>query len=360
MDIAERLRFVEPISSRGGHLKRELRKLQGDEAEGGASGEQDMARFTDGKSNGSSSSSSNGGGDNSVGQADGGIKEAPASSDPPRVAANGSTGDGTAAAARGSDAHGGGTTAPAPRGNGCGGAGASGGTARSRDRRRSCRGNGGGGGDGGGAGAKRGFLPVCRATDPICPIVRIPPEEGHVFKTKQRAPTLITCEIIVPQPRRQDDVDDQRGWGSGQGEGRGSGSAHPSPPTANAPAGSFAKDAGGAVGSSGGGDRLAVARSRSLPLHRAVSRQGSGLAPRDGGVASPIHLLRRETSHSSDREEVEEIIGTQVAGVRECGDVAWAGQVAARLCGNLWVCGAAAIYVYNLSFVALPSLDTLD
>lgn len=45
---------------------------------------------------------------------------------------------------------------------------------------------------------QRGYLPVCRASDPICPILRIPPEEGHVFKTKARAPTLITCEIFVP------------------------------------------------------------------------------------------------------------------------------------------------------------------
>lgn len=45
---------------------------------------------------------------------------------------------------------------------------------------------------------QRGYLPVCRASEPICPILRIPPEEGHVFKTKARAPTLITCEILVP------------------------------------------------------------------------------------------------------------------------------------------------------------------
>ncbi|CAN0366608.1 unnamed protein product, partial [Discosporangium mesarthrocarpum] len=44
-----------------------------------------------------------------------------------------------------------------------------------------------------------GYLPVCRATDPICPIVSIPVNEGHVFKTKQRAPTLITCEVMVPR-----------------------------------------------------------------------------------------------------------------------------------------------------------------
>lgn len=51
--------------------------------------------------------------------------------------------------------------------------------------------------------ANRGYLPVCRASDPICPILRIPPEEGHVFKTKQRAPTLITCEVLVPTPLPQ-------------------------------------------------------------------------------------------------------------------------------------------------------------
>lgn len=29
-----------------------------------------------------------------------------------------------------------------------------------------------------------GYLPVCRASDPICPIARIPKSEGYVFKTK--------------------------------------------------------------------------------------------------------------------------------------------------------------------------------
>jgi hypothetical protein len=48
-----------------------------------------------------------------------------------------------------------------------------------------------------------GFLPVCGASDPICPIVRIPAKEGHVFKTKARAPTLITCEIIVDGEKGQ-------------------------------------------------------------------------------------------------------------------------------------------------------------
>jgi hypothetical protein len=31
-----------------------------------------------------------------------------------------------------------------------------------------------------------GYLPVCRASDPICPIARIPKSEGYVFKTKVR------------------------------------------------------------------------------------------------------------------------------------------------------------------------------
>lgn len=90
------------------------------------------------------------------------------------------------------------------------------------NRRRYRDGEGGGGRGGGGGGGRhgvaRGFLPVCRATDPICPIVRIPPEEGHVFKTKQRAPTLITCEIIVPSGGREKGGDgggDHVGGGGG-------------------------------------------------------------------------------------------------------------------------------------------------
>ena len=90
-----------------------------------------------------------------------------------------------------------------------------------RNRRRLSRKGDGGveqgrnGGGGGRRGVARGFLPVCRATDPICPIVRIPPDEGHVFKTKQRAPTLITCEIIVPQREREEEEEGRGGGGDG-------------------------------------------------------------------------------------------------------------------------------------------------
>ncbi|CAM9557672.1 unnamed protein product [Chrysoparadoxa australica] len=45
----------------------------------------------------------------------------------------------------------------------------------------------------------QGYVPCCKASDPICPIVRVPANEGHVFKTKARAPTLITCETACPR-----------------------------------------------------------------------------------------------------------------------------------------------------------------
>jgi len=50
-----------------------------------------------------------------------------------------------------------------------------------------------------------GYLPLCSASEPECPIVRIPCEEGHVFRTKARAPTLIVFEVIRPKKMDADE-----------------------------------------------------------------------------------------------------------------------------------------------------------
>ncbi len=41
-----------------------------------------------------------------------------------------------------------------------------------------------------------GFVPVCTVSGKIQPIVRVPEDEGHVFKTKARAPTLYVFEVL--------------------------------------------------------------------------------------------------------------------------------------------------------------------
>ncbi|CAN0072932.1 unnamed protein product, partial [Ectocarpus fasciculatus] len=407
VDIAERLRFVEPVTARGEHLKRELRQLQkvGDNDYGGNAPEvvDGSLREDDGRAQeevGCSSSSGSGRGD-------GGVCVSGSSSG----RSIGEVHSGAAAAVgQGGDTAGSGSPAagpaspqrkPSDAGKEIGHTAATAAAAaaaaaavvdekrveNSRCRDIDRRGDGAGvgvvgaAGSGGGGGGPRGFLPVCRATEPICPIVSIPPEEGHVFKTKQRAPTLITCEIIVPPARRRQD--DGGGYEEEEEEGGESGgpeSADPLPPLSptalpaataarrasnatgtgsawpgNAGDGNgggvaLASGAGGALasplalhgsgGSSGGGggggggdaggiggvavarEEGNVTRSRSLPLQRAVSGPGrggggggGGVAPGgDGNLASPLRLQRRETSRGSEREEVEEMIESQIEG----------------------------------------------
>ncbi len=52
--------------------------------------------------------------------------------------------------------------------------------------------------EGGGDASKRltGFVPVCTVSGKLQPIVRVPEDEGHVFKTKARAPTLYVFEVL--------------------------------------------------------------------------------------------------------------------------------------------------------------------
>ncbi len=52
--------------------------------------------------------------------------------------------------------------------------------------------------EGGGDPLRRltGFIPVCSVTEKPRLIVRIPEDEGHVFKTKARAPTLYVFEVL--------------------------------------------------------------------------------------------------------------------------------------------------------------------
>lgn len=341
MDIAERLRFVEPITSRGEHLKRELRSLQGEDppeaghnmnGESGTAGVQGLGALarseetvTSGSSHSTVTKSSSGGrsvkAGGSTASADG------------QERGDGGSKDGLPAAGVSSlEGH---ASAGGEEGQATGGTAGVSVTsqARSAPGQRRCRCKGDGRSGGGGRRRTRGFLPVCQATDPICPIVRIPPEEGHVFKTKQRAPTLITCEIIVPQGRQQgvgdqDDHDSQRQETEGD---EGGDSDYLAPPSPIATTRAESADGGGttdaledgnssdvAAVSSGSGDSLTMTRTRSDPVQRGMSRQGSGLAKgargSNRGMPSPLHLHRRKSSRGSDREEVEEIIGTQVRG----------------------------------------------
>lgn len=43
-----------------------------------------------------------------------------------------------------------------------------------------------------------GFFPIQSAEHPPFPVIRMPPTEGYVFKTKARAPTLVLFEILRP------------------------------------------------------------------------------------------------------------------------------------------------------------------
>ena len=45
-------------------------------------------------------------------------------------------------------------------------------------------------------GCRTGFDPFGRAEQTLEPIVNIPVNEGHVFHTKARAPTMIVCEVL--------------------------------------------------------------------------------------------------------------------------------------------------------------------
>lgn len=242
VDIAERLRFVEPVSARGDHLKRELRKMDGDgeeenegdghyddedEEEDDDEEEEEDDNEEEGEDeeqkddSGDSGDGGSGGGcvddAGEHGQVDGvgsevlatptslslpsappptaaaadaaaGLTLPPASCTPPSVR---NPGDGEGSAVVGPS-----PSPSLPRVTGRKlprrkrGADHRERRPRPRSRRRA---------------RTRGYLPVCRASDPICPIVRIPPDEGHVFKTKQRAPTLITCEVIVPDVDLEED-----------------------------------------------------------------------------------------------------------------------------------------------------------
>ncbi|CAN0461463.1 unnamed protein product, partial [Ectocarpus sp. 12 AP-2014] len=408
VDIAERLRFVEPVTARGEHLKRELRQLQkhGDIDYGGDAAAEVVdgsLREEDGRAQAEVGCSSTSGGGSGQGEG-----SACVSGDSSGKRDGEVHGPGIAVEQGGDAAGSGGPAADAvsPRRKPSDASKEGEGTAAAvvdekrvdnlgrrgivRDRCGAGVGVVGaaGGGRGGGGGGPRGFLPVCRATEPICPIVSIPPEEGHVFKTKQRAPTLITCEIIVPQQarrrrrRRPDDGvgygfeeegtggpesanplpplsptalpataarrasnatgtgaatagDNGKGIGNGNGNGNGNGGggsvtqgvgAVGALASQRALPGSGGSSAGGGGGGSAGGvggvavvrEEGSVTRSRLLPLQRAVSgpgRAGGSVAPGgDGNAASPLRLQWRETSRGSEREEVEEMIESQIEG----------------------------------------------
>lgn len=214
VDIAERLRFVEPVTVRGDHLKQELRKLDDDTAADGqeARGETSETAHHHRGHDGDAPRADRGWRSSRSRSRSGSISPVPGdgriSFPDQRHASCVSNGDGNGSVPR-SPAKCPRSTADSQYGGGSGGGGAveamasvnrvrcplpsvesdgrHGGAARTRRNRRSNR--------------TRGYLPVCRASDPVCPILRIPPEEGHVFKTKARAPTLITCEVLIPEKR---------------------------------------------------------------------------------------------------------------------------------------------------------------
>lgn len=168
------------------------------------------------------------------------------------------------------------------------------------------------------AGGVRGYLPVCRATDPICPIVRIPPSEGHVFKTKQRAPTLVTCEIVVPKVALARTgmttlaLAREGGFlAGGGGGGEGAVAFEEKFVDEGLEGGKEAQEV--TVGSSGGGDGDGGGRARMM---KSSSRRR--MENLRASTASPLNVERRSLP-GSEREEVEEMIGSQVCRMRVIG-----------------------------------------
>nr|CCA26609.1 phosphatidylinositol kinase (PIKG3) putative [Albugo laibachii Nc14] len=54
------------------------------------------------------------------------------------------------------------------------------------------------------------LYPLCSASDQLYKVVRIPPDEGTVFTTKQRAPTMIFIEAVpIDVHEREDEYDDE-------------------------------------------------------------------------------------------------------------------------------------------------------
>lgn len=354
VDIAERLRFVEPITSRGEHLKRELRKLQG---ERDAKSEEETDRseaHTETPSN--QETSDRGRGEQQLGKQ--------VERDPPNTSTSSPciveslddelknihddrhlsrSGSGQARS----------KSPPCPPGVAAGEASAPelmvepvGDMADRampgrqttkqqrcrRPRRRESVGRGGG---------TRGFLAVCRATDPICPIVGIPPEEGHVFKTKQRAPTLITCEIIVPSQGDQREStqeeeqqkeeglieeadrkgvsgDDSTTAVAGANVGKsGTLSSRATAEKEEVTEGTMDRAEGDGNSADDDDERGEVTRSGPALVARSLSdgsKRRVALEGRFAAAAPPSSLRKhqRQMSYGSDREEVEEIIETQV------------------------------------------------
>lgn len=336
VDIAERLRFVEPVSSRGDRLKEELIALEDDgdgvternddfigagddvitnesknqDQEGSSSSCAPVADDDVGSSNKSGCDGAmdmtekDGNGDDNhpdprsprkVGDGGGKLQEAVTEAE---------AGEGARAEAE--------TGVVIPGDVEVDGKGGGGKVNNSHRRRRGERGCGTTT-----AGGVRGYLPVCRATDPICPIVRIPPSEGHVFKTKQRAPTLVTCEIVVPKvvpvrtrmitpslarEGRFDKMTMLVGGGGGGEVAVACGQRRIGEGLEGVKDGREGQQV--TVGSSGGGGGGGRAR-----MMKSISRRR--MENLRASTASPLNVERRSLP-GSGREEVEEMIGSQV------------------------------------------------
>ncbi len=83
-----------------------------------------------------------------------------------------------------------------------------------------------------------GGSPVCRADDGVVPLVRIPPDEVHVFRSKARTPVLVLMEVVNPPPTSDEpgadgdeDVDMYASALSTASSGDGSPGKGPSPPS---------------------------------------------------------------------------------------------------------------------------------
>ncbi|CAM9538891.1 unnamed protein product, partial [Phaeothamnion confervicola] len=248
-EIAERLRFVHPVTSRAAHLKTELANLEGTAA---AAAEEAAAA--------------------------GGVGEATSAIAPAATSGNGSMPTSTPGSPRTAAS----ATFPPAGVSSVAAATAKGGRAGSGDAGQQRHGR------------MPGYLPVCRASDPICPIVRIPISEGYVFKTKERAPTLIVCEVIAPAEIGLAAA--IRGRRGGGGAGNGGIGLRPD-------------------GSEYGGDGVASETSdeseldsAASPSNRTASESGC-----DGGLSGEMSRLSFRHHSTRASHEVEELIDHQVA-----------------------------------------------
>lgn len=337
VDIAERLRFVEPVSSRGDHLKKELIALGDDDTERNndaiRAGDDVITNESKNQDQEGSTSSSAPVADDNVcsrntSDSDGSRvmteKDRNGDDNNPDPRSSKKFGDGgkPQEAVTEPEAMAGATSETETRGGIPGDFEAEGKGGRGKVNNSHRRRRGGRGFDATTPGGVRGYLPVCRASDPICPIVRIPPSEGHVFKTKQRAPTLVTCEIVVPKaaPVRQRMTTPALAGESGFLAGRGGGGEgavafeekcvgeglEGGKDGREAPEVTVRSSGGGEGG--GGGGRAGVMRSSSR--RRMENLRAS--------TASPLNVERRSLP-GSGREEVEEMIGSQVCWMRVIG-----------------------------------------